>query len=298
MKKIFWSVLVLGVIGIGVVATVPVKYLWLVLALLFIIPVLATILVGFVLPSIAISGIGGTAECGDGSKPPVILNIPKNTAMVVRNAWRSNPQTGGGYIAKREGWNFWVPTIWHVFEGFVDLMPVQEDERPMESNSQDHQLVTIDTQVTYWVDDPVLFKIMVKSFQDASKLVFQKLTIILNSASSSKTEQELTGMGKAELRQFSNEASTDLNAALADYGIETKVGIQNIHPPLEVQAAHTRKRAAKIEEEASAAEAAAVKKMIDETGASPTWTVIASMLGDALRGILGRPSPKKGGDEK
>jgi len=79
------------------------------------------------------------------------------------------------------------------------------------------------------------------------------------------------------------------------YGIKVdQIGSQKIYAPEAVQAALSRKKAAAIKKDAAQDEAAAMKTMIKETKANPTWVMVAQTLADAL----GSMGVKKGGKDE
>lgn len=68
------------------------------------------------------------------------------------------------------------------------------------------------------------------------------------------------------------------------YGLKfNKVGVQRVVNPEVVQAALERKTAARIELKSMPDEAAAMKQMIDKTGANPNIVMLGQMVGDLLR---------------
>lgn len=305
MSKKNWY-FVFSVLGGATICLLYFRYLaspdeqWLIVLLPFFVLILVLVILLAMGGMSVVRGVkpeGEPEEGGDKKDiPPIIFNVPRNTAAVFRNVWHSDPQTLDGYKAKREGWRVWIPVVHQNFEGWVDLTPIQKDTPPVEVNSLDNQLLVIDSQTTYWVSDPVKSTLRVK---DAYQLVLQKQTVILNNVSSGKNEEDLTGMNKSELREFSKDITDDLNDVLKDkYGITTEIGIQNIHPPKPVQAAHIRRRAAKIERKAATDEAAAVKKMIKGTGANPTVVFLGQIIADSLRGVFGTLAPTKHKEHK
>ncbi len=230
-------------------------------------------------------------------KPPIIVRVPKNQKMVLRNVWRSNPVTLEGYSEKPEGLQFWLPGVWHSFEGFVDLKPIQIENDPIRINCKDGNDVEVDTRLTCFIrpdnqNDPGnhmnATKFLLNVEEDKTNdLVLQRARVALNTEMNTESVKAI-GWTPKKKKNYGDTVTALINQLLSndddkDYGLQARVDVENIEPTPALKAARDRQAAAKVELEAAPDEAGAIKEIVDKAGVSPNIAFVTQTIADALR---------------
>lgn len=245
----------------------------------------------------------------------IIANVPENHIWVLRNVWGSNPDTFEGYWEKKEGWRIFIPYLVHDEVKLISLVPLQRDPDLIEVNTKDNLLPLVDYRTKTWVaqypasDKLAIDKAAIKyslRIEDRVAVEDQWTHVALNRVSadhycSKPVDTEgigLTEMTREELEELSTEVTKIFNQEMEFFGIKGEIAIQNIRPPRAIEAAASQVTVAKLRQTAANYEAAAMKKVIQETGASPTWTLIAESLANAARGIFGAKEEKPAGSSE
>jgi len=311
---LFWAVTI-TIIGLGILTTfIPIitwkntagierlLYIFAISSVLF----CALAIILFVPALLGIVGLSlatnmTTSETG-GKRSP-IFQVPKNHRWILRNVWSSDPITLVGYEEKKEGWNFYVPTILHSDEGLVDLTPIQLDLKPFFVNCKDGNDVGVDVRATYFVrsENGAAIKYLINtSGENIEDLVTQRIKVSINQAMDVDSRTAI-GWGSQEKEAYGTTASNIASGLLKndpcvghckDYGLEVVISVENITPTPEVKIAADRKAAESYDKEAMALESEAMKNMIQQTGANPTVVMVAQMLSDGIRTIFGERGKK------
>lgn len=240
----------------------------------------------------------------------IIANVPENHIWVLRNVWRSNPDTYKGYWEKPEGWRIFIPWVVHDEIKLVTLVPLQREPDLIEVNTKDNLLPLVKYRIKTWVarydvgNKPVVDNAATKyalRIEDRVDVEDQWAHVTLNRITSnyfcSKSEDGneigLTEMTEEDLREKLSVPATELfNEEMKHFGIQGEIAIHNIRPPKAIEAASSQVSVAKLREAAATPEAAAMKKVIDATKANPTWVLLAETLGSVARSILGAKEEK------
>jgi len=246
----------------------------------------------------------------------IIADVPENHIWVLRNVWGSNPEHPyDGYQAKEEGLRIFIPKIRHDEVKLVSLVPLQRDPSPVEVNTKDNILPLVDYRTKTWVAqnqigahtkvDNAAIKFALR-VNNRAELEDQWIQKVLNDVTaeyySSKPDDSddddnigLTEMDKKQLDDLTVEITKMFNEEMAHFGIQGEISIHNIRSPQVVEAAASQVVVSKLREKASGHEAAAMKKVIDETGIEKKdvkWVVIAEAFANVARGILGAAEQK------
>lgn len=246
----------------------------------------------------------------------IFANVPSNHIWVLRNIWRSNPNTFEGYYEKEEGWRLFIPYLIHDEAKLVSLVPVQKDPYLIEINTRDNLLPLVDYRIKTWVAQypgggkPAINKAAIKyalRIKDRFAVENQLAHVALNQISSdyfcSKpiegTEAVgLTEMNRKQLERLSKNATAVFNKEMDYFGIQGEISIQNIRPPKAIEAASSQISVAKLRESAAEHEATAMKKVIQGTGASPDVALITESITNVVRGFFGAKEEKPDGRNK
>jgi regulator of protease activity HflC (stomatin/prohibitin superfamily) len=217
----------------------------------------------------------------------IFRNVPANQVWVLRNAWFSNPETEIGYVAKKEGWRFYVPYLWHIDMGFVDLSPKPRDPESIIVNTKDNQTAIIDWRIVTVVSDAVKFAIKVNGNRE--KFETQQATVAINQIASEDTQEALTSIETNELQIMGEKITKLFNQLMhsLDVGIEaTVIEIQKILPPEEIRAAAEYATVSQKRKEVATTKGEELKIIKDATGADPTKLVIAEMIRAGLTDLV------------
>jgi len=247
----------------------------------------------------AAANVNMTGATGADGKKPIIFQVPKNHRWILRNVWRSDPVRLTGYEEKKEGWRFYIPTIWQADEGLVNLAPRQLDPNAHTINCVDGNDVRVDVRATYCVraDEGATIKFLLNTADgDTDNIVIQRLKVAINQAMNVSSEEAI-GWDSDKKKEYGERASTIINELLKDdrgkdYGLEATISIENIEPTPEVKAAADRNTAEEFDKKAMKKETDAITDMITRTHANPTAVMVGQLLSDAIREIFGQ---RKGG---
>lgn len=258
----------------------------------------------------------------EGISGSIIRNIPSNQVWVLRNAWFSDPgsienkeitdSTGKkttvtiekeppkGYRAKPEGWRFYIPYLWHIDMGLVDLAPKARDPEDLTKiNTSDNQTAEIDWQIETVIDDSVKFIVRAKNEQGRETFEDQKIKAILAHICSGKTQKDLTNFKENDLKEMSKNVLEQFNQAIAIFGIKAiSLDIKKIIMPEEIRDAAEYKTVTKQRLDAANNKGKELQRIIGKTGANPTVTVAADIVRGGLTDLveLIESFKKKGGN--
>jgi len=255
-----------------------------------------------------------------------IVDIPENHIWVLRNIWGSNPEYPySGYQAKEEGLSIFIKGIWHDEVKLVSLVPLQRDPDLVEVNTKDNILPLIDYRTKTWIAqnkiglhekvDNAAIKYALR-VTNREELEDQWIQTVLNKAtagyfcskpkdSDNPNDIGLTEMNESQLNILAKDVTSAFNDEMKHFGIQGEISIHNIRPPKVIEAASSQVVVSKLREEASQHEAAAMKKVIDETKIDKKdikWVFISEAITNVARSIIGaaeqKPFNSKSKEEK
>ncbi|MDA1334938.1 MAG: SPFH domain-containing protein [bacterium] len=181
-----------------------------------------------------------------------------------------------GYKIKREGYRFWVPSVWQDLFDVVNMRPVSVSvDRDYEFNTGDNQEVLIKFRYVSQVIDPIAFQVRVGNDQRAAWEKEQVISMI-QQMTNAYTADQLTGADDVQLGSLGQMLAEVYNFFMMAYGLQVSViQILQISPPTVIaeRAAHV--RAAQLARKAAKAEGERIREIVDITGATPDEVVRA-----------------------
>jgi len=247
----------------------------------------------------------------------ILADVPENHIWVLRNVWGSDPEKKPyrGYQAKKEGLRIFIPKVWHDEVRLVSLVPLQRDPDLVEVNTKDNILPLVDYRTKTWVaqnkiggheeveNAAIKYALRVK---DRAELEDQWIQTVLNRTTAgyfcSKPKDSnnpgdigLTEMNESQLNKLAEKITKGFNEEMKHFGIQGEITIHNIRPPKVIEAASSQVVVSKLREEASQHEAAAMKKVIDETKIEKKdikWVLISEAVANVARSVIGAAEQK------
>ena len=226
------------------------------------------------------------------SSESLIRNIPSNHVWILRYAWHSDPgdetHEPKGYIAKKEGWSFYLPHLVHIDMGLVDLAPKARDpEELTKINTSDNQTAEVDWQIETIIFDPIRFIVRARNEEGRVQFENQKIKAILAHLCSNKKQSDLTHFEKGELQLMGADVLNEFNQAMLSFGIRAiSLDIKKIVMPEEIRAAAEYTTVSKQRLVAAESKGEELQKIISATGASPTVTVAADIIRGGLNDLV------------
>lgn len=249
--------------------------------------ILAAVLVA--ITAITLSSKKGKDKEKSGS---LIRNIPSNHVWILRYAFHSDPgdetHEPKGYVAKREGWRWYLPYLLHVDMGLIDMAPKARDpEKLTKVNTSDNQTAEVDWQFETEIFDPIRFIIRARDENGRVQFEDQKIKAILSRSCSDKTQEELTRFQPGDLKAMSDKALNEFNTAISFFGIRAlSLDIKKIIMPEEIRDAAEYQTVTKSRAETAKVKGQELKTIINATGASPTVTVAADIIRGGLNDLV------------
>src|SRR3989338_8463056 len=182
---------------------------------------------------------------------PILTQVPTGHRLVLRNAWVSrfdDPADPKGYSIDSEGWQFWLPLLWHMFVALVDIRPRALDPEAFRVNTVDGQEVDVDVRAVERlkrdsagkIAKAEVYKVAIQVEAEGGlgrdEIVLQVLTAALNAATSSypaityspdelrrRTAEDGVPGGTIELSPEQEEVKTAIQK-------QTRLNLDGIHP--------------------------------------------------------------------
>jgi len=189
-----------------------------------------------------------------------------------------------GYREKKEGWNYYIPRVWHEDVGTVNRMPIaRSPEENITVNTKDNQTAEIDYRIVTVISDPIRYSLRVKTEEQRIAQENQKSEVVFNRISSFFTQEQLTSFEGNNLLNLTRIAKHFFNIEMRHLGIRsTSLEIKTLLMPEEIRDTAEYQTVTEGRAKVAGIKGKELKTIIKKTGASPTAVVLA----DLARGTI------------